>query len=107
MSFFSALWSLKEYITIAFGVGVAGTIAWDFWVGTRFIVRVLPDLTVGYAARKMFWAMIYAPKLGLVFTVNRLAAARFVAELEILKPASKPPLEADYEPAEFKLRLAT
>jgi hypothetical protein len=102
----TTIWSLKEYITIAFGLGVAGKIAWDFWTGTRFIVKVLPDLSVGYAARKMFWAMVYAPKLGLVFTANRLAAARFVAELEILKPASNLPLEADYEPAEFGRRLA-
>ena len=96
VEFFNTIWYYKELIGTIVTVVLVAKVTWDLTKGWRFITSVLPDLRAGEAIRKMLLAIWHAPLLILEIQGERLAAARFVTELEILKPAAKKPLPQDY-----------
>jgi hypothetical protein len=106
-----AIWHYLQML----GYGLSGLtvigfmkIGYDAWRGGRFIALVLSDVPVGRtkAYRKMLTAFWHAKTLMIDFKAPRLAAARYIAELEILMPDLKKPNEADYDSDDYKRLLA-
>jgi hypothetical protein len=103
----SALWHYKEIIGLGFsGLTVIGSvkIGVDAVRGGEFIKQVLSDVPVGrtQAYWKMLAAFWHAKTLMIDFKAPRLAAARYIAELEILMPDLRKPNRADYDPQDFE-----
>ncbi len=98
-----ALLPYRDFIVLTGVVLTFAKIAWDVWRGASFITKVLSDATVGWinAAAKMGSLLRYAPSLIVDFKGQRLCAARYIAELEILRPRARPPKPRDYQPHEF------
>jgi len=103
----SALWHYKEIIGLGFsGLTVIGSvkIGIDAVRGGEFIKNVLSDVPVSrtQAYWKMLAAFWHAKTLMIDFKAPRLAAARYIAELEILMPNLRKPNRADYDPQDFE-----
>jgi len=102
----NTLWHYKEEIGYFFtGLTVIGSakIGYDVWKGGQFIGDVLSDvgITRVQAYRKMLNAFWHAKTLVIDFKAQRLAAARYIAELEILMPDLKRLNRIDYDPKDF------
>jgi hypothetical protein len=102
----STLWHYKEEIGFFFtGLTAIGSakIGYDVWKGGQFIADVLSDvgITRVQAYRKMLNAFWHAKTLVIDFKAQRLAAARYIAELEILLPDLKRLNRIDYDPKDF------
>ena len=103
----SALWHYKEIIGLGFsGLTVIGSvkIGIDAVRGGEFIKNVLSDVPVSrtQAYWKMLAAFWHAKTLMIDFKAPRLAAARYIAELEILMPDLRKPNRSDYDPQDFE-----
>ena len=103
----SALWHYKEIIGLGFsGLTVIGSvkIGVDAVRGGEFIKNVLSDVPVSrtQAYWKMLAAFWHAKTLMIDFKAPRLAAARYIAELEILMPDLRKPNRSDYDPQDFE-----
>ncbi len=103
----SVLWHYKELIGFGFsGLTFIGSvkIGIDALRGGRFIAEVLSDVPVSRA--QAYWRMLaafwHAKTLMIDFKAPRLAAARYIAELEILMPDLRKPNRADYDPQDFE-----
>lgn len=94
-----------------FGIGLtlltvlltAWKIQSDFRKGRNFIATVLEENGDGRrrASRLMLGAFWRAKTLFIDFGARRLAAARYITELEILLPALSEPKESDYSAEDF------
>jgi hypothetical protein len=103
----SAIWHYKELIGLGFsGLTAVGfvKIGYDAWRGGKFIAEVLSDVPVSRAQAhwKMLAAFWRAKTLMIDFKAPRLAAARYIAELEILMPDLRKPNRSDYDPQDFE-----
>jgi hypothetical protein len=102
----NTLWHYKEEIGYFFtgltAIGFA-KIGYDVWKGGQFIGQVLSDVPITrvQAYRKMLTAFWHAKTLVIDFQAQRLAAARYIAELEILMPDLKRLNKVDYDPKDF------
>lgn len=94
----------RELIILVGVVLTVAKIAWDVSLGTAFITKVLSDPPIGWlrAAGKIGQLIGYAPSLIVDFRGERLSAARYLAELEILKPKARAPNPRDYRPPEYR-----
>src|SRR5215475_15142245 len=101
---FGEAWAYKGRIAIALGVIGFIKIGYDVLKGGRFIAQVLSDvpITPVQAYRKMLTAVWHAKALVIDFKAQRLAAARYIAELEILMPDLKRLNRVDYDPKDFQ-----
>jgi hypothetical protein len=102
-----AIWHYKELIGLGFSALTAVgfvKIGYDAWRGGKFIAEVLSDVPVGrtQAYWKMLAAFWRAKTLMIDFKAPRLAAARYIAELEILMPDLRKPNRSDYDPQDFE-----
>jgi hypothetical protein len=95
-------------IALLASIATAVKIIYDIWLGTNFITRVLSEPPIGWlgAAYKLAKAFVLVPSLLTSFGGRRLHAARYITELEILKPAGSKPNPHDYDPKEFEEILA-
>jgi hypothetical protein len=99
----SAIWEYRGHIGFVLGGITLAKIGYDVWKGGRFIAQVLSDVPVTrvQAYRKMLTAFRHAKTLVIDFKAQRLAAARYIAELEILIPDLKRLNRVDYDPKDF------
>ena len=91
------------FVTLAITIIGAGKIGYDVIKGGQFIAQVLSDVPVTrfQAYWKMLTAFRHANTLIVDFTAQRLTAARYIAELEILMPDLKRLNRVDYDPKDF------
>lgn len=99
-----AIQPFRELIILLGVLLTIAKVAWDVSRGTAFITKVLSDPPIGWlrAAGKIGLLLTYAPSLIVDFRGERLSAARYLAELEILKPKARSPNPRDYRPREFQ-----
>jgi hypothetical protein len=99
----SSIWEYKGHIGLVLGGITIAKIGYDVRKGGRFIAHVLSDVPVTrvQAYRKMLTAFRHAKTLVIDFKAQRLAAARYIAELEILLPDLKRLNRVDYDPKDF------
>jgi hypothetical protein len=102
----NTFWHYKEefgyFLSGLTAIGFA-KIGYDVWKGGQFIADVLSDVPITrlQAYRKMLTAVWHAKALVIDFKAQRLAAARYIAELEILMPDLKRLNRVDYDPKDF------
>src|SRR5215470_6251746 len=102
-SIVSTIWEYKGHIGLLLAIIGFIKIGYDVLKGGRFIAQVLSDvpITPVQAYRKMLTAIWHAKALVIDFKAQRLAAARYIAELEILMPDLKRLNRVDYDPKDF------